>query len=276
MKTLAIVLAAKQGNQMKSYVNRQEKASFNVLDKAIVTYMIDVLQQVVKKTYCIVSNNSTIKDIVGSTCQYIVQEKTNGTFNALRLCKKHYDNFDNIICLYGCMPLITSELITSLLKHHQENNNDLTYVEGIYLFRSKVLLNYLEKIEDVASIIDVLGLMKKDGNRMEEFNSFKEDCLVIKNRIDLEKAQQIMKKRINSKHMLNGISIVDSNNTYIGADVKIGNDTIIYPNTYIYGKSIIGVGSELGPNTYIIDSFIDNGAVLKNCSICNKTIKNEK
>ena len=118
--------------------------------------------------------------------------------------------------------------------------------------------------------------MKDDGKRIDVFTLYENECLIIKNRVDLNKAYKVIQQRINKSHMLNGITIIDSESTYIGNNVKIGNDSIIYPNTYILGNSIIGVGSELGPNTYIIDSFIDNGAVLKNCSIINKRLVNKK
>ena len=37
--------------------------------------------------------------------------------------------------------------------------------------------------------------------------------------------------------------------TYIGADVEIGQDTVIYPGTMITGKTMIGADCEIGPNT---------------------------
>ena len=51
--------------------------------------------------------------------------------------------------------------------------------------------------------------------------------------------------------MLNGVTLEDPNNTYIGPDVTIGQDTIISPNTTILGNSTIGVANEIGPNTYL-------------------------
>ena len=45
-----------------------------------------------------------------------------------------------------------------------------------------------------------------------------------------------MRKRINESHMVNGVTIIDPNSTYIEADVEIGNDTILYPGTNVSGK----------------------------------------
>lgn len=51
--------------------------------------------------------------------------------------------------------------------------------------------------------------------------------------------------------MINGVTIEDTNNTYIYDDVQIGKDTVIHPNTTIKSGVIIGENCEIGPNAYI-------------------------
>ena len=51
----------------------------------------------------------------------------------------------------------------------------------------------------------------------------------VNSRVELSKAEEIMRKRINESHMVNGVTIIDTNSTYIESDVEIGNDTIVYP-----------------------------------------------
>jgi len=70
-------------------------------------------------------------------------------------------------------------------------------------------------------------------------------------RIDLATATKVMRKRINERHMLNGVTIIDPENTYIDYDVEIGQDTEIYPSTYIHGKTVIGSHCKIGPFAYI-------------------------
>ena len=41
-------------------------------------------------------------------------------------------------------------------------------------------------------------------------------------------------RRINEHHMRNGVTLIDPLNTYIGADVEIGSDMVIYPGTVNY------------------------------------------
>ena len=52
--------------------------------------------------------------------------------------------------------------------------------------------------------------------------------------------EEIMRRRINESHMVNGVTIIDVNSTYIEADVEIGNDTIVYPGAMLNGNTKIG------------------------------------
>jgi bifunctional UDP-N-acetylglucosamine pyrophosphorylase / glucosamine-1-phosphate N-acetyltransferase len=72
-----------------------------------------------------------------------------------------------------------------------------------------------------------------------------------------------MKKRINEAHMRAGVTIIDSQNTYIDSDVIIGRDTVIYPGTIIKGKTVIGEDCIIGPNSEIDACEIGNGTAVK-------------
>ena len=63
-----------------------------------------------------------------------------------------------------------------------------------------------------------------------------DETLGVNDRVALSEAERIMKMRINEQHMQNGVTIIDPLNTYIGADVEIGSDTVIYPGTMINWK----------------------------------------
>jgi bifunctional UDP-N-acetylglucosamine pyrophosphorylase/glucosamine-1-phosphate N-acetyltransferase len=81
----------------------------------------------------------------------------------------------------------------------------------------------------------------------------------VNDRVALSQAEQILRKRINEKHMRNGVTIIDPLTTFIEADVQIGQDTVINPGSFIKGKSIIGQDCLIGPNTEISDCEIGDG-----------------
>jgi bifunctional N-acetylglucosamine-1-phosphate-uridyltransferase/glucosamine-1-phosphate-acetyltransferase GlmU-like protein len=80
----------------------------------------------------------------------------------------------------------------------------------------------------------------------------------INNRIDLAKCEKTMRKVINNKLMLSGVTFIDYKSAYIDFSVKIGRDTTIYPGAIIKGETIIGEDCIIGQNTKIEDSFIGN------------------
>ncbi|GIV84115.1 MAG: bifunctional protein GlmU [Candidatus Roseilinea sp.] len=82
----------------------------------------------------------------------------------------------------------------------------------------------------------------------------RDECIGINTRIDLADAERALRRRINRQHMLNGVTIVDPETTYVEVSVEIGADTVILPNTHLIGHTRIGSDCQIGPNAYIVES----------------------
>ena len=80
-----------------------------------------------------------------------------------------------------------------------------------------------------------------------------------------------MKKRY-SRHMINGVTLIDPSTTYIGDDVEIGRDTIIYPGNVLEGNTKIGEGVILYPNSRISNSIILNNVEIQSSVIIDSQI----
>ena len=128
---------------------------------------------------------------------------------------------------------------------------------GIYCFDIEELLKALKEIKpnnvqgeyyltDVIKIMNDKGL--KTGAVIVEDNT---EILGINDRIQLEILTRILRMRINTEMMRKGVTIEDTNTTYIYDDVEIGMDTVIHPNTTIKSAVTIGEDCEIGPNAYI-------------------------
>lgn len=61
-----------------------------------------------------------------------------------------------------------------------------------------------------------------------------------------------------TKHLNNGVVILDPSNTYIDEEVEIGADTVIMPNTHLKGNTKIGSNCEIGPNSIITNMEISD------------------
>ena len=155
---------------------------------------------------------------------------------------------------------------------------------GVYCFDIEELVHALDYIKpnnvqseyyltDVIKIMNEKGL--KTGAVIVEDNT---EILGVNDRAQLELLTRVFRIRINEEHMRNGVTIEDSNGTYIYDDVVIGRDTVIHPNTTIKSGVVIGENCEIGPNAYIRENCIigNNAKVgsfveLKNVKIGDNT-----
>jgi bifunctional UDP-N-acetylglucosamine pyrophosphorylase/glucosamine-1-phosphate N-acetyltransferase len=71
--------------------------------------------------------------------------------------------------------------------------------------------------------------------------------LGINSREDLAVAEKVLRQRILRDFMLQGVTIIDPQTTYIDANVRIGQDTIIRPFTVIENNVRIGKNCSVGP-----------------------------
>ena len=128
---------------------------------------------------------------------------------------------------------------------------------GIYCFDIVELLKALDEITpnnsqgeyyltDVIKIMNDKGL--KTGAVIVEDNT---EILGVNDKVQLELLTRVLRLRINTEHMRNGVTIEDINTAYIYDDVEIGPDTVIHPNTTIKSGVKIGEDCEIGPNAYI-------------------------
>jgi len=82
----------------------------------------------------------------------------------------------------------------------------------------------------------------------------------INTRVHLAEAEAILRHRINDEWMLGGVTLIDPATTYIEPDVRIGQDSVVWPNTYLQGNTTIGEGCTLGPNSIIRNARLETAA----------------
>ena len=151
---------------------------------------------------------------------------------------------------------------------------------GVYCFKGKDLVDALSKLtNDNAQgeyyLTDVIEIMKKDHLKAGVCNTCEEDIKAVNSKRELAEADYIMRRRINNELMDAGVTIIDPNCTYIGADVIIGRDTMIYPGTIIEGDTIIGEKTTIGANCKIVSSQIGDGVDIQSSTVLESKIMNE-
>ena len=139
-----------------------------------------------------------------------------------------------------------------------EEQKELSEINsGIYMVNLKLLKEYLPKLSKDNKkheyyLSDIVKKMSDDGHKVDAYVlEDPQDIYNINDRVQLAYAAKILKRRINHRLMLSGVSIEDPETTYISPNVIIGKDTVIKANTCILGNCEIGVANVIGPGTNI-------------------------
>lgn len=136
---------------------------------------------------------------------------------------------------------------------------------------SKITNNNAQNEYYLTDCLEILLSAGKNAGAYVVENS--EVILGTNDRRQLNELNNIMRKNINTRHMLAGVDIPCTDGVIIGKDVKIGNSTVILPNTIITGDTVIGSECIIGPNTYIDNSSVGDGVQLDNCKITDSTVE---
>ena len=150
---------------------------------------------------------------------------------------------------------------------------------GMYVFDAQSLVYALDKItpnnaQGEYYLTDTLEIIKNNSGKVGVMTAEDSDgFLGVNSKLQLAQAMKIMKKRINEYHMINGVTITDPENTYIGKDVEIAPDTIIYPGCMLEGKTKIGKSCIIGPNTRMTSCDIHDCVTIQSSTLIEAQVK---
>lgn len=151
---------------------------------------------------------------------------------------------------------------------------------GVYIFKAEALNDAFSKLSNNNSqgeyyLTDTLEIIKNNGGKVDIMVAEDPDeFLGVNSKLQLAQATDVMKKRINERLMTEGVTIMDPASTYIGSDVEIEPDTIIYPGCMIEGKTKIGTDCLIGPNCRIQSSVIHNGVIIQSSFLIQAEVDN--
>jgi bifunctional UDP-N-acetylglucosamine pyrophosphorylase/glucosamine-1-phosphate N-acetyltransferase len=135
---------------------------------------------------------------------------------------------------------------------------------GVYCFDAEWLWSHVDHIllslpKEEYYLTDLIEMVVAEGLRVEAVVAEDaEETLGINTRVHLAEAERALRRRINERWMLAGVTIVDPATTYIEPGITIGRDTTVWPNTHLRGQTTIGERCHIGPNTIVEDCQIGN------------------
>ena len=182
---------------------------------------------------------------------------------------------------YGRIIRIGEKLIEAIVEDKDADSSTKLIKEinsGIYFFDGKELREALRHLKNDNTqgeyyLTDVIGIMREKGLKIGAFKiKNAEDILGVNNRYQLSEVNKIMQRRIVKKLMLEGVTIIDPDSTYIEASVTVEKDVTIYPGCILEGNTVIQEDSVIGPYTRIKDGKIDRGVKIQNSVVLESSI----
>jgi bifunctional UDP-N-acetylglucosamine pyrophosphorylase/glucosamine-1-phosphate N-acetyltransferase len=148
----------------------------------------------------------------------------------------------------------------------QRNIDELNI--GVYCFRPEWLWAHLPRVrvspQGEQYLTDLVGMAAAEGAEVGSvILEDSDESIGVNTREHLAEAEAALRRRLNQKWMLDGVTLRDPATTYIGPKVELGRDTVIESNTHLEGNTIVGTGCRIGPNSIVRDSILGKDCIVE-------------
>ncbi|MDY0300315.1 MAG: bifunctional UDP-N-acetylglucosamine diphosphorylase/glucosamine-1-phosphate N-acetyltransferase GlmU [Trichlorobacter sp.] len=213
--------------------------------------------------------------LTAETVQNLVAQHNNSSVAITVLTAKIPDPFG-----YGRIVRDGNGQVLRIVEQKDATDAELAINEinsGIYCINLAFLREYTGKIsndnaqgEYYLTDLVALAVANKLGCNAMLTDDYHE-VMGVNDRIQLAEAASVLRRRINKKLMLSGVTLIDPEHTYIDADVTIGCDTVIWPGCVLRGNTVIGDNCLLESNVQVVDCQIGQRVHLKNSSVLEES-----
>ncbi len=137
---------------------------------------------------------------------------------------------------------------------------------SIYVFRSDALWPAVEQlqpknVQGELYLTDVIEILVAGGAKVAaHVAADHRETDGVNTRVELAQAGAVLRDRINERHMLAGVTIVDPASTWIDPTVELEADVTLHPFTILRGATSVLEGAEIHANTVAIDARIGRHA----------------
>ena len=222
----------------------------------------------VKKFYRDLGNNILIIPgdsplITSDTLKKLVNKKTAGKSSAsiLTAVSPNPEGYGRVIKdkSGNILKIVEETDATEEEKQINEINSSIYCFDKIDLFKNIININTKNQ-QGEYYLTDIVEKLVKKGLKVSCLKAKNNwEAIGINDRVQLYRTEKFMQKRINIKFMENGVTIKDPDSCYIGAEVKIGRDSVIEPFCFIKGKTKIGRNCIIGSFSQLTDCEIGSG-----------------
>lgn len=149
---------------------------------------------------------------------------------------------------------------------------------GIYCFEARGLFRALSRlkpnnIQGEYYLTDIIDLYVKEGRVVgAKMVPDAAETQGINDRKQLAQAEAVLRQRINHRLMETGVTIMDPGSTFIDNQVRVGQDTVIYPFTIIEGDTQIGVNCIVGPSSRLVNVRLGDGSAVQSSIVLDSEL----
>lgn len=227
----------------------------------------------------VVVSNADLPLLTSDTLKNLLdkQKKNKGPFTMLTLKQKEARGFGRVKRDKLGEPMV-------IIEEAEASEVDLSIDElnvGAYCFRADWLWSALKQLRPSTKkkeyyLTDLLEIAASEGEHIETISlGDATEAIGINTREHLAEAEAALRTRINRHWMLEGVTLLDPQSTYIESGVTIGQDTVLWPNTMLLGTTTIGEDCIVGPNTVIRSSRVGNACRIEAAVVELAVIENE-
>jgi bifunctional UDP-N-acetylglucosamine pyrophosphorylase/glucosamine-1-phosphate N-acetyltransferase len=142
---------------------------------------------------------------------------------------------------------------------------------GIYVADSRFLWGALERLtpqnaQGELYLTDIVAQAASAGT-VTVVEAPAEETAGINDRVELAERTEVLRNRINERHMRAGVTLLHPASTIIEESVEIGTDTILGPSVSLIGECEIGSKVCIGQGSILMHSTVGDGTEVKAYSV---------
>ena len=177
---------------------------------------------------------------------------------------------------YGRIIKDNESNLIKIIEHKDCNDEQLEIKEfnsGFMAINGEALKNSVDSLskdnhQGELYLTDIFQIIREKGQKISTFLiDDVEEVYGINSKLQLSQAEEIIRNRINEKHMKNGVVMENPSNIFIEDSVEIGRDTEIRSGVRIVGNTKIGEDCLIYGDTVIEDSIIEDNVIIKSSAI---------
>lgn len=154
----------------------------------------------------------------------------------------------------------------------REVNVGTYVVDTSFLFRALARV-HAQNAQGEYYLTDIVGHAVAEGCRVAGLKTGDaSECIGVNTREHLACVEQAMRRRIRTRWLKAGVTMLDPGTTLIDDTVTIGTDTVLYPGVTLEGQTEIRAGCVIRSHARVTNSVVGNAVTIEDSSVVDGAI----